>query len=66
MFHLQRAENDGTVKKYLSENISIVDPSWETIDPNPDIHAMFVAFNKRFFYGELGMVEVRWSPRMTL
>lgn len=65
-FHLQPGEDNQGVIKYLNKDISVVDPSWETIDPNPDIHAMFVAFNKRFFWGKLGMVEVKWSPRMTL
>ncbi|KAJ4443499.1 hypothetical protein ANN_05171, partial [Periplaneta americana] len=44
---------------------SIVDPSWEYIDPTPDIHALFVQFDIRFFWGKLKNVEVRWSPRMT-
>lgn len=45
--------------------MSVVDPSWETIDPVPDIYALFAAFNKRFFWGKLESVEVKWSPRMT-
>ncbi|KAM9354434.1 DNA-dependent metalloprotease SPRTN [Pholidichthys leucotaenia] len=46
--------------------LSIVDESWEMLDPNPDIRAMFLEFNDMFFWGKLGGVEVRWSPRMTL
>uniref|UniRef100_A0A8C9RWU1 DNA-dependent metalloprotease SPRTN n=1 Tax=Scleropages formosus TaxID=113540 RepID=A0A8C9RWU1_SCLFO len=46
--------------------LSIVDESWELLDPNPDVRAMFLAFNDMFFWGKLSGVEVRWSPRMTL
>ncbi|XP_028653612.2 DNA-dependent metalloprotease SPRTN [Erpetoichthys calabaricus] len=46
--------------------LSIVDESWEMLDPNPDIRAMFLQFNDLFFWGKLSSVEVKWSPRMTL
>lgn len=46
--------------------LSIVDESWETLDPNPDVRAMFLQFNDKFFWGKLSGVEVKWSPRMTL
>ncbi|XP_067273404.1 DNA-dependent metalloprotease SPRTN [Pseudorasbora parva] len=46
--------------------LSIVDESWETLDPNPDARAMFLQFNDKFFWGKLSGVEVKWSPRMTL
>lgn len=46
--------------------LSIVDESWEMLDPNPDVRAMFLQFNDMFFWGKLSGVEVRWSPRMTL
>ncbi|XP_042217750.1 DNA-dependent metalloprotease dvc-1-like isoform X2 [Homarus americanus] len=36
------------------------------IDPNPDIHTLFLTFNDQFFWGRLTGVEVKWSPRMTL
>ena len=49
-----------------SSGLSIIDPQWEVIDPSPDIHALFIQFNHRFFWGRLEGVEVRWSPRMTL
>ncbi|XP_018495307.1 sprT-like domain-containing protein Spartan [Galendromus occidentalis] len=48
------------------ENLSLVDPVWEQIDPTPDIHALFMAFDNRFFGAYLKSCEVRWSPRMTL
>uniref|UniRef100_A0A8C9YEX4 SprT-like N-terminal domain n=1 Tax=Sander lucioperca TaxID=283035 RepID=A0A8C9YEX4_SANLU len=46
--------------------LSIVDASWETLDPSPDVRAMFLEFNDTFFWGKLSGVEVKWSPRMTL
>lgn len=46
--------------------LSIVDESWETLDPNPDVRTMFLQFNDMFFWGKLSGVEVKWSPRMTL
>ena len=45
---------------------SIVDPQWELLDPNPDVRALFIEFNGKYFFGKLDSVEVRWSPRMTL
>lgn len=46
--------------------LCIVDESWEMLDPNPDVRAMFLHFNDMFFWGKLSGVEVKWSPRMTL
>lgn len=46
--------------------LSIVDESWEMLDPHPDVRAMFQEFNNTFFWGKLFGVEVKWSPRMTL
>ncbi|KAK9885882.1 hypothetical protein WA026_013757 [Henosepilachna vigintioctopunctata] len=43
---------------------SIVDPSWEVIDPTPDVHRLFIVFNKKFFWGTLDSVCVSWSKRM--
>lgn len=47
-------------------SVSLIDPSWELIDPNPDLHTLFLTFDKQFFWGRLYQVEVKWSPRMTL
>ncbi|CAL4152959.1 unnamed protein product, partial [Meganyctiphanes norvegica] len=47
-------------------SISLIDPSWELIDPNPSLHSMFLTYNQQFFWGRLLGVEVKWSPRMTL
>lgn len=57
--------NDNTSKK-ASKTLSIVDSEWETIDPTPDIHGMFIEFNKKFFWNKLGACEVAWSKKMTL
>lgn len=53
-------------KPHKSKSRSVVDPDWELIDPNPNVLAMFQEFNKTYFWGELNMVEVKWSKRMTL
>jgi SprT-like domain-contaning protein Spartan len=45
---------------------SIISKEWELIDPCPDIHALFIEFNFKYFWGKLEGVEVKWSPRMTL
>lgn len=61
------AEGGGGVSYWKPERpLSIVDESWETLDPNPDVRAMFLEFNDMFFWGKLSGVEVKWSPRMTL
>lgn len=49
-----------------SAPVSVVDESWELIDPIPDIRQLFLQFNDVYFKGLLGSVEVKWSPRMTL
>nr|BAN20776.1 unkown protein [Riptortus pedestris] len=43
---------------------SIVSSEWEITDPNPDIHMLFQVFNKKYFWGRLDCVEVKWSQRM--
>lgn len=45
---------------------SLCDESWELVDPSPDAWALFVEFNKKYFWGKLTGVELRWSARMTL
>jgi hypothetical protein len=59
-------EFSNSVTKNGNEPRSLVDPYWEVTDPNPDVRALFLQFNDRFFWGSLAGVEVRWSPRMTL
>uniref|UniRef100_A0A2K6EMT3 DNA-dependent metalloprotease SPRTN n=2 Tax=Propithecus coquereli TaxID=379532 RepID=A0A2K6EMT3_PROCO len=60
-WNLQVAERDGA-----QEPLSLVDASWELVDPTPDLQALFLQFNDRFFWGQLEAVEVKWSSRMTL
>lgn len=55
-----------TSKSEHEKDLSIVDPSWELIDPVPDIRELFVQFNAAYFDGLLASVEVKWSKRMTL
>ncbi|CAH1123075.1 unnamed protein product [Ceutorhynchus assimilis] len=43
----------------------LTDPSWEIIDPTPDVHVLFEAFNQRFFWNNLNSVTVAWSKKMT-
>lgn len=44
----------------------VVDDALELSDPTPDIHALFLQFDRLYFRSRLANVEVRWSPRMTL
>lgn len=53
-------------KNAIPKPVSVVDESWELIDPIPDIRQLFLQFNDAYFKGILGSVEVKWSPRMTL
>ena len=56
----------GVPSSKLSVPLSVVDESWELIDPIPDVRQLFLQFNDVYFNGRLASVEVRWSPRMTL
>ena len=49
-----------------SKPTSLVAPEWEDIDPTPDLHALFLQFNTKFFWDKLSGCEVKWSPRMTV
>uniref|UniRef100_U3C485 DNA-dependent metalloprotease SPRTN n=1 Tax=Callithrix jacchus TaxID=9483 RepID=U3C485_CALJA len=53
-------------RNQAQEPLSLVDASWELVDPTPDLQALFVQFNDQFFWGQLEAVEVKWSVRMTL
>ena len=33
--------------------LDVVSNEWETIDPTPDLHALFIEFNQTFFWGTL-------------
>lgn len=58
-------ENKSKKSKSTDSTKSLVDPSWEVIDPTPDIHVLFVTFNEKFFWNKLLTVCVSWSKRMT-
>lgn len=66
----EKREISGVADNHRSTSLpvptSLIDTSWELIDPNPDARSLFLEFNDKFFWGSLGGVEVRWSPRMTL
>lgn len=49
---------------YLDQTQNLVHPQWELVDPTPDIFAMFVRFDEKFFQRRLGAVTVEWSKRM--
>lgn len=38
----------------------------ELVDPNPDVHSLFVHYNQKYFQNKLDAVSVSWSKRMTL
>ena len=48
-----------------AEKCNLANESWEMIDPTPDAWALFVEFDKKYFWGKLAGVEVSWSSRMT-
>uniref|UniRef100_A0A915PZB9 Protein with SprT-like domain at the N terminus n=1 Tax=Setaria digitata TaxID=48799 RepID=A0A915PZB9_9BILA len=48
-----------------TQSNSLVDPIWETIDPTPDLYALFQQYDATFFGGKLAACEVKWSSRMT-
>ncbi|KAL1516857.1 hypothetical protein ABEB36_000698 [Hypothenemus hampei] len=64
---LERPSNNLVYKKRtnIDSSKSLVDPSWEVIDPTPDVYVLFTAFSQRFFWNALGSVTVSWSKRMT-
>jgi predicted SprT family Zn-dependent metalloprotease len=45
---------------------NLVNPSYDLIDPCPDIRALFQEFDKKYFYSRLGSCIVEWSKRMTI
>lgn len=58
--------NKRSCPKNVEDTISIVDHSWEMLDPNPDIHGLFLAFNRQYFWSTLDSVIIQWSKRMTV
>ncbi|XP_053310303.1 DNA-dependent metalloprotease SPRTN-like [Spea bombifrons] len=47
------------------ECLSVIDPAWEVLDPNPNLQELFMSLNHKLFKGKLMWVEVKWSRRMT-
>lgn len=45
---------------------SLTDPEWDLIDPCPDIHSMFIEFDRLYFWSRLGSCRLEWSKRMTI
>ena len=64
----REAKKKETVTRRHGDPKTIVDASWELVDPTPNIHQLFVDFDSMFFSGKLtnAGVEVKWSPKMTL
>lgn len=59
------AETSVVPRSSQKKPTGVVDPYWELHDPNPDVVRLFREFNKAYFWGKLGGVEVTWSKRMT-
>lgn len=59
---LQDAFRNSPAKKSNKREaeLSIVAPEWEDLDPTPDLHAMFMQYNKQFFWGKLSGCEVNY------
>lgn len=61
---LQSQKQNIDIDAPLSTNLN--DPTWELIDPCPDIRVMFQEFDKLYFWNRLGSCIVEWSKRMTI
>lgn len=48
-----------TLFSHLPAAMSVVDPRWELTDPNPNIHELFLTYDRIFFYNTLQHIEVR-------
>lgn len=49
---------------FLNRTQNLVHPQWETLDPTPDISALFGQFDMKFFQDRLKCVTLEWSKRM--
>ncbi|TMW40840.1 hypothetical protein DOY81_014080, partial [Sarcophaga bullata] len=49
---------------FLNRTQNLVHPQWETLDPTPDIFALFGQFDAKFFQSRLKCVTLEWSKRM--
>ncbi|KAH9522089.1 hypothetical protein DERF_005691 [Dermatophagoides farinae] len=66
-----RSENQTDVmnkNKSLIENLSLMDPRLETLDPTPDIQCLFREFDSKFFESKLSNqknFQIIWCNRLT-
>lgn len=49
---------------FVNRMDNLVHPQWETLDPTPDIFALFKQFDTKFFQSRLRCVTLEWSKRM--
>ncbi|OCT72624.1 hypothetical protein XELAEV_18035605mg [Xenopus laevis] len=49
----------------IHEELSVIDPQWENLDPKPDIHALYKELNVKFFRGKLPEPDLKWSNRIS-
>lgn len=48
----------------LNSTQNLVHPEWEIVDPTPNIHILKDQYDRKFFQGKLGSVELEWSKQM--
>uniref|UniRef100_T1GBD8 SprT-like domain-containing protein n=1 Tax=Megaselia scalaris TaxID=36166 RepID=T1GBD8_MEGSC len=60
----KRTITDVENEEDLNATKFLVHPMWESLDPTPDVHSLFGAFNSKFFQSRLHCVELEWSKRM--
>jgi hypothetical protein len=59
-------DDDGVLSSYTRQQQSPTISTCDLINPTPDIHELFLHFNRKYFEDKLVSVEVKWSTRMTL
>ncbi|KAH9426354.1 hypothetical protein DERP_010922 [Dermatophagoides pteronyssinus] len=55
-------------KSKMVENLSLLDPRLETLDPTPDLQCLFKEFDEKFFENHLGKqknFQIVWCNRLT-
>ncbi|CAH0522402.1 unnamed protein product [Peronospora belbahrii] len=50
----------------VTPQCTLLAPENEYLDPTPDLHSLFLEYNRLFFENRLAGCEVKWSKRMTL
>ncbi|OWZ05509.1 hypothetical protein PHMEG_00022394 [Phytophthora megakarya] len=66
MSKIARAVVNARGDTLVTERCDLLAPENEYLDPNPDLHSLFLEYNRMFFEGRLAGCEVKWSKRMTL